>query len=1120
LVKKDINAYLLSNFSNDDVTVVACEGDSDEPVIIVSAYLAHDEEAPPVDLVRIANEAAERGWRMVIGADANAHHTVWGSTDINDRGESFLEFILRSRISIANRGEEPTYKGPTSENVLDITLFTDHNTVVEDWKVLNQPSFSDHRYIHFKFLLNIARKKLSFRNPRRTDWGKFEAFLGKKLSKPCRISSIEDIETSLSYLTTHLNTAYKRSCPLTRPKSRPRPPWWNRELESLRKEVKEIFKLAKTADCKECWGEYRDLCKAYKTKIKKAKKDSWESFCSGIENTLETARLRKVLANNPVAPGLIKTTNGEWTNNAMESLSTLMEVHFPGNEDPSTISNKQSQRRRIPPGLLTKQRLDWAIDSFDPYKSPGLDMVFPAMIQKAKTVLSHWLMAIYRGCLELNYVPESWRAAKVVFIPKVGKSSHCGPKDYRPISLTSFLLKILERVIEIWIRENLTPGFLSDDQHAYTRGKSTESALHSVVGTIERALEYKNFAMGSFLDIEGAFNNVTAEAIIEELHLAGVEPIIALWIEKLLRQRLIVAEWGGSVLTRVACRGTPQGGVLSPLLWSLVMNRLLLNLHAQGFRATAYADDLVIVISGSCIHAVRDLTKTALDNVRSWTEQVGLSVNPQKTELVLFTRKYKIPTFEPIRLGDATLEIKTKAKYLGIILDSKLSWKENIEERVKKASCALYACKRMLGKTWGLSPTLVHWIYTAIVKPVLTYGAVVWWTSMDKITLVRKMERVQRLAALSITGALKTTPTKALETILHLPPIDLEVAYAAKMAALRLTTSGKWVGRVYGHSRTGLEFTEDIDHVVPQSNLQRRFKAIIGDGVIETDDLSALSLYTDGSKMCTGVGAAFFSQELAAERCFRLPDKCSIFQAEIFAVKEAAKFANQEETVNRRVNIHIDSQAAIKALICGDIRSKLVLECRDALNNLSVNRKVRLIWVRGHIGVAGNERADALAKKGALLPTDSITSIPVPMVAVKNNIREKLFRTAERRWNDTGTCKTARAIWPSLNKSNTKYVLKLSRADCRAIVGVITGHCLIGAHAYKLNLATSEICRKCLEPGAIETVEHILCHCPGFAKLRYQLFGEPWLFNLECMTEHNLSTILSFAKSTRMFRDY
>ena len=142
----------------------------------------------------------------------------------------------------------------------------------------------------------------------------------------------------------------------------------------------------------------------------------------------------------------------------------------------------------------------------------------------------------------------------------------------------------------------------------------------------------------------------------------------------------------------------------------------------------------MIVISGSCIHTIRDVTKPALDRVKLWTDKVGLSVNPQKTELVLFTRRYKIPAFEPISLGDTVLDIKTKAKYLGIILDSKLSWKLNIEERVKKASCTLYSCKRMLGATWGLNSALVHWIYTAIVRPILTYGALVWWTSMNKIT--------------------------------------------------------------------------------------------------------------------------------------------------------------------------------------------------------------------------------------------------------------------------------------------------------------------------------------------------------------------------------------------------
>ena len=112
-------------------------------------------------------------------------------------------------------------------------------------------------------------------------------------------------------------------------------------------------------------------------------------------------------------------------------------------------------------------------------------------------------------CLKLNYIPYKWRQVKVVFIPKAGKASHSSPKDFRPISLSSFLLKTLERLIELYLKSIINPNMLSKAQHAYCKGKSTETALHSLVAQIDRSLCTTALALYAFHDIEGAFNNVT-----------------------------------------------------------------------------------------------------------------------------------------------------------------------------------------------------------------------------------------------------------------------------------------------------------------------------------------------------------------------------------------------------------------------------------------------------------------------------------------------------------------------------------------------------------------------------------------------------------------------------------
>ena len=106
--------------------------------------------------------------------------------------------------------------------------------------------------------------------------------------------------------------------------------------------------------------------------------------------------------------------------------------------------------------------------------------------------------------------------------------------------------------------------------------------------------------------------------------------------------------------------------------------------------------------------------------------------------MVSFTRRYKI--------GGSRLQPVDKVKYLELILDRKLSWRPNIEKKVKKASVALYCCKGAIGKRWGFSAKVVFWLYETVVNPILFYGVFIWWRAFERATLAKKLEWVQKAA--------------------------------------------------------------------------------------------------------------------------------------------------------------------------------------------------------------------------------------------------------------------------------------------------------------------------------------------------------------------------------------
>ena len=113
-----------------------------------------------------------------------------------------------------------------------------------------------------------------------------------------------------------------------------------------------------------------------------------------------------------------------------------------------------------------------------------------------------------------------------------------------------------------------------------------------------------------------------------------------------------------------------------------------------------------------------------------------------------------------------------QAKYLGVIFDPQLSWKLNVEERIRKSQAAFFTCRKLFSAKWGVSPKLIFWILKAVVLPILTYGAGVWWVAKDVKNLCNKLDGVLRSVCIGITGALKfnvdenTTKLIPLTTIL------------------------------------------------------------------------------------------------------------------------------------------------------------------------------------------------------------------------------------------------------------------------------------------------------------------------------------------------------------------
>jgi len=154
-----------------------------------------------------------------------------------------------------------------------------------------------------------------------------------------------------------------------------------------------------------------------------------------------------------------------------------------------------------------------------------------------------------------------------VFIPNPGRDS-CGiRKDFRSISLTSFLLKTMKRLVDRFLRDDILVLMpLQHNQHAHQAGKSVETALHQLVVWVEKVLDQQETALGVFLDTERAFNNTSYESMCVALAKHGVDHTIIRWNRATLEGWLAKATLGGFSRSVEVSRGCPQGGVVTALM--------------------------------------------------------------------------------------------------------------------------------------------------------------------------------------------------------------------------------------------------------------------------------------------------------------------------------------------------------------------------------------------------------------------------------------------------------------------------------------------------------------------------------------------------------------------------
>ena len=461
-------------------------------------------------------------------------------------------------------------------------------------------------------------------------------------------------------------------------------------------------------------------------------KKTWE----GINNLLA----RKLKKTKPINSIRVPTNNDSVTCD-QRRIANVLNDHFASvgpklaNKLPTVQRNylEFMNRTNSPDSsfvfnLVTPAEVELEILRIPNNKSHGLYSCPTQLLKYSSKVVSSTLAEIINLSISSGMYPKKLKMAKIIPIFKADDNTN--PNNYRPISLLSNFNRIFEKLVysrmESFIEQN---NLLSPSQYGFRKAHSTQHAILDIVSTIQENMDKRLFSCGVFIDLKMAFDTVDHKILLHKLNHYGFRGVTNKWFSSYLDGRTQTTQTGSHISKRqnTTC-GVPQGSVLGPLLFLIYINDI--QESSDKLKLFLFADDTNAVYADKNLKSLETTVNQELSKLFDWLTANKLTLNINKTNFVIFrpaqrklTYHPKIMIFDNDQKKNVAVECKESVRYLGVIIDNNLSWKNHIDHVAIKIS-----------RTIGLICKLRHFlprhilltIYRSLVTPYLTYGLIAW----------------------------------------------------------------------------------------------------------------------------------------------------------------------------------------------------------------------------------------------------------------------------------------------------------------------------------------------------------------------------------------------------------
>lgn len=578
-------------------------------------------------------------------------------------------------------------------------------------------------------------------------------------------------------------------------KSNKKTEWWNADIqEEVRKKKKAWKKYNSTRD-EQDKKEYQERRNIVKELVRKGKKESWKKFGETLnQNYRDNNRsfwnkVKSLRGKKRKELRGVRDKHNQLKTNITEILEVWREYYeekymgeeTEGIEREGIIEQIAANDNHMEE--IRSEELEEAISRIKVGKASGADKIDPEMIKWIGKEGKKWLLEIIREAWRTNKMPREWEDNLLIPIHKKGEEDMCG--NYRDICLSSVVFKLYTRILERRLRTEIE-GKLEDEQTAFRAKRQTVDNISILRNIIEKNNDQGNNIYITFIDLKAAFDSIDRKEMWSAMEELGVSGKLLQATRSTYKTVVGKVQMGGSRSGKFMMnKGIKQGDSLSPLLFVIVMDKLVKNIKRRtnhlktivGYthltpvkiEGLLYADDVVLIADN-----LRKMQRL----IDVWTEEMEkmkLEININKCKTMKIGHQEQV-------IGDETrvyckgqsLEMVSAYEYLGTIISNDGKLDLEIANRTKKTSRIYYAINNtILGKREISQETKLH-VYNAITVPTLLYASETWVTNRKHESAINAAE-MKQLRKIAGKTKLDRERSENIRNVLRQEPIEKKI---------------------------------------------------------------------------------------------------------------------------------------------------------------------------------------------------------------------------------------------------------------------------------------------------------------------------------------------------------